>query len=137
MRRVSRPTLRTGRLELRPLTREHTEALVELDSDLEVMRFLTGRPSTRAEVVDTWLPRRTDPSHDARGLGYWVGLDGDELLGWFCLTPWRDDPDVGELGYRLRRTAWGGGTPSRVHGRWSSTGSRPWGWSGCWPRRWR
>jgi RimJ/RimL family protein N-acetyltransferase len=105
---VTRPLLVTERLELRPLTAEHTDLLVELDSDPEVMRFLTGRAGTRAEV-EARLPSRTDPAQDARGLGYWVVFAGEEFLGWVCLTPWRDEPDAGELGYRLRRTAWGHG----------------------------
>ena len=105
---MSRPTLRTERLLLTPLGPEHTDLLVELDSDPEVMRFLTGRASTRAEVVETWLPRRTDPHHDRRGLGYWVAHVEEEFVGWFCLTP-RPDPMVAELGYRLRRAAWGRG----------------------------
>ena len=42
--------LRTARLQLVPLAEEHLEAEVELDADPEVMRYLTGRASTRAEV---------------------------------------------------------------------------------------
>lgn len=105
---VSRPALRTERLDLEPLTAEHTEDLVALDSDPEVMRFLSGRASTRDEVLDIWMPRRTDPDHDRRGLGYWVALRGGIFLGWFCLTP-RPEAGTAELGYRLRRDAWGPG----------------------------
>ena len=126
---MPRPHLRTARLELEPLTRDHLEDLVELDGDPEVMRFLTGRPSTRDEVVTTWLPRRTEPEHDTLGLGYWCGYEEGTFAGWWCLTP--ADPgsrcsagaqaprntsnrevggaDVAWLGYRLRRSAWGRG----------------------------
>lgn len=107
---MTRPVLHTERLGLEPLTVAHVEQLVELDADPEVMRFLTGRASTRAEVVETWLPRRTDPAHDARSLGYWVAHDDEGFVGWFCLTPRSDiGDDVAELGYRLRRAAWGRG----------------------------
>jgi hypothetical protein len=42
-RRTTQPTLHTARLTLVPLTDEHLELEVELDSDAEVMRYLTGR----------------------------------------------------------------------------------------------
>ena len=104
-----RPTLTTGRLLLEPLTLGHTELLVELDSDPEVLRFIFGRGLSRAEVVDTWMPTRTRPDADARGLGYWVGHAGPEFLGWWCLNVDDTDPTTAELGYRLRRSAWGHG----------------------------
>jgi RimJ/RimL family protein N-acetyltransferase len=40
----------TSRLCLRPIEWKDVDLLVELDNDPEVMRFLTGRPSTREEV---------------------------------------------------------------------------------------
>ncbi|GAB3595569.1 GNAT family N-acetyltransferase [Angustibacter peucedani] len=111
---MSRPVLRSDRLELRPLGDEHLEDLVALDADPEVMRHLTGRASTREEVLVAHR-RRTDPANDALGLGYWAGYDvrtpDGGFVGWWCLTP-PDRPDQGpregqaELGYRLVRRAW-------------------------------
>ncbi|MCW2812843.1 MAG: N-acetyltransferase [Nocardioides sp.] len=109
MGRLTRPVLSTERLRLEPLTDEHTELLVELDSDPEVMRFLLGRASTREESL-AWMPRRARPEADARGIGYWVGHDAaGSFLGWWCLAVDDDDPDTAELGYRLSRAAWGHG----------------------------
>jgi len=110
--RLSRPVLTTERLRLEPLTVAHTELLVELDSDPQVLRFIFGRALSREEVVETWMPRRVRPDADARGLGYWVGYAGDEWLGWWCLSLDDEDPGAAELGYRLRRTAWGRGYAS-------------------------
>ncbi|MFB9312844.1 GNAT family N-acetyltransferase [Nocardioides plantarum] len=106
-----RPTLRTARIRLDPLTLAHTELLVELDADPEVLRFVWGRPLSREEVVGTWMPRRTREDADERGIGYWVGFDAatDAFLGWWSLNVVDDDPDAAELGYRLRRDAWGRG----------------------------
>ena len=112
MGRLSRPVLTTERLRLEPLTVAHTELLVELDSDPQVLRFIFGRALSREEVVETWMPRRVRPDADARGLGYWVGYAGDEWLGWWCLSLDDEDPGAAELGYRLRRTAWGRGYAS-------------------------
>lgn len=107
--RMPRPTLTTKRLRLEPLTDTHAELLVELDSDAEVLRFIFGRALTRDEVLRTWMPRRTRPDADARGIGYWVGFAGSEFLGWWCLGVDDDDATAAELGYRLRRDAWGCG----------------------------
>jgi hypothetical protein len=43
-------TLHAARLTLVPLTNQHLELEVELDSDPEVMRYLSGRASSRDEV---------------------------------------------------------------------------------------
>jgi len=104
-----RPRLTTARLTLEPLTGDHLEDLVALDGDAEVMRHLSGRPMTRTEVVEEWLPRRTRSEHDARRLGYWVGHTEERFVGWWMLVPDERHPEAAELGYRLVRDAWGRG----------------------------
>ncbi|MCS0638541.1 GNAT family N-acetyltransferase [Streptomyces sp. LP05-1] len=98
--------LRTARLVLRPLTPHDLDEVVALDNDPEVMRYLNGgRPADREEVRGRSLPRLL-------GRGFWAAerrADG-AWLGWFALEPleaegWR----TVELGYRLRRAAWGSG----------------------------
>jgi RimJ/RimL family protein N-acetyltransferase len=74
-----------------------------------VLRHLTGgRPIPAAEVRDELLPRYLE----ADEFGTWAAesLDDATFLGWFALAPGPDSPpgEV-ELGYRLRRTAWGHG----------------------------
>jgi RimJ/RimL family protein N-acetyltransferase len=104
---VGRPHLRTPRLELRPLKADDSDLLVELDGDPDVMEFLTGRGTEPQEVIEVWMPRRTDPAHDALGLGYWSAFEDGVFVGWFCLTP--TGQATAELGYRLRKGAWGRG----------------------------
>jgi RimJ/RimL family protein N-acetyltransferase len=93
--------LETQRLTLRAIRADDVDLLVALDADPEVMRFINGGQATaRADVADT--VRRT--------LGHrWLAYEraGDEFVGWFALDP--SDDGVRELGYRLRRTAWGKG----------------------------
>ncbi|HEV8064820.1 MAG TPA: GNAT family N-acetyltransferase [Acidimicrobiales bacterium] len=90
-------TLDTDRLRLRPIALADADLLVELDSDPEVMRYLTGRPSTREEVLATVAERS----------GWrWVATErtGDTFVGWFGLVPSQDG--TYDVGYRLRREWW-------------------------------
>src|SRR5512133_3816705 len=110
MRSMPQQTLHTERLTLVPLADEHLEWEVELDSDPEVMRFLSGRASTREEVR-AGHARRMAVAQKVDGLGFWVGLVEDEFGGWWTLQPAHgpdqpDDPGVADLGYRLLRRQW-------------------------------
>jgi RimJ/RimL family protein N-acetyltransferase len=109
-------TLRTERITLVPLADEHFEWEVELDSDVEVMRYLSGRASTREEVVASHA-RRMVAAQKVDGLGFWVGLVDDEFVGWWILQPAHgpdqpDDPGVADLGYRLLPPHWHKGLAS-------------------------
>ncbi|MEJ7794909.1 MAG: GNAT family N-acetyltransferase [Nocardioides sp.] len=113
--------LTTERLRLEPLTAEHTELLVELDSDPEVLRFIFGRALSREEVVDTWaalldhafttlgLPRvwavTMAVNTGSRAVMARLGMRHvrTEVHAW-------DDPlpgwDQGEVFYEIERSAW-------------------------------
>jgi len=109
-------TLRTKRITLVPLADEHFEREVELDSDPEVMRYLSGRASTREEVA-AGHRRRIAAAEKVDGLGFWVGLVDNEFVGWWNLQPAHgpdqpDDPRVADLGYRLLRSYWAKGLAS-------------------------
>lgn len=108
---VDEVLLRTARLRLRRFTGDDVPHLVELDSDPEVMRFLTGgRPTPLATVRDEQLPRLLGQYDRHPGFGRWAAEDTVDgvFLGWFALDP-SDDGAEPELGYRLRRAAWGRG----------------------------
>ncbi len=109
-------TLHTARLTLVPLVDEHLEWEVELDSDPEVMRYLSGRASSREEV-EAGHARRLTRAQKVDGLGFWIGLVDDEFVGWWTLQPAHgpdqpDDPGVADLGYRLLRRHWRKGLAS-------------------------
>jgi len=105
--------METERLVLRRFADDDVDALVELDSDPSVMRFITGgRATPRAEVEQEILPAFL--RHYARwpGWGFFAAeeIASGAFLGWFHLRPSEGDPDdLVELGYRLRRSAWGKG----------------------------
>ena len=103
-----RPTLTTERLHLEPLTAAHLDHLVELDSDPEVLRFIWGRALSREESLHHGA-KRIDPVGEARGIGAWAGFEQGAFVGWWTLQRDPDDDATAELGYRLRRAAWGRG----------------------------
>jgi RimJ/RimL family protein N-acetyltransferase len=108
--RVTQPMLKTERLQLVPLADEHLDLEIELDSDPEVMRYLTGRALSRAEVEQAHR-RRLAAAREVPGLGFWVGFADGEFVGWWILQPPHgpDQPKVAgeaDLGYRLLRRHW-------------------------------
>jgi RimJ/RimL family protein N-acetyltransferase len=110
--RCRAPVIRTERLLLVPLADRHLELEVELDSDPEVLRFISGRAHTREEVVASHAERMA-LARKVPGLGYWMAFraDGDEFVGLMMLPPAHgpdqpDDPTVADLGYRLLRRRW-------------------------------
>lgn len=115
---MPQPTLQTERLALVPLTDEHLEWEVDLDSDPEVMRYLSGRASTREEI-ELNHARRLAVAQKVDGLGLWVGLADDEFVGLWMLQPAHgpdqpDDPGVADLGYRLPQRHWHKGFASEA-----------------------
>lgn len=105
--------LETDRLVLRRFTETDLDNLYDLDSDPAVMRFLTGRKATpRERIQNEILPRFLHHYERFVGFGYWAAIlkSTGEFLGWFEFRPLEGGgPDVVELGYRLRKSAWGKG----------------------------
>jgi RimJ/RimL family protein N-acetyltransferase len=105
--------LETERLVLRRFTETDVDNLVDLDADPEVMRYINGgTPTPRNEIQDDILPAflRYDEWFDGYGCWAVVEKSGGEFLGWFQFRPPAGSPpDEVELGYRLRRSAWGKG----------------------------
>jgi GrpB-like predicted nucleotidyltransferase (UPF0157 family)/RimJ/RimL family protein N-acetyltransferase len=92
----------TARMQMRLMTNNDVDLLVDLGGDPEVMRFLTGgRPTTPAEVADrirVWLGSR------------WAAFDDcGSFIGWFGVRPTDEAQQERELGYGMRRQWWGRG----------------------------
>ena len=98
--------LETEQLVLRRFTHADVESLFPLHNDPEVMRFLNGgRAASRREI------EREYREHFAKD-GYWAAIERatDDFIGWFGFHPREDRPPREfELGYRIRRSAWGRG----------------------------
>lgn len=105
--------METERLRLRRLEPGDLELLVELDADPEVVRYLSGgAPTPRALIEQEILPRFRRESEAHPGFGYWAafGKSTGDFVGWFSYRPVESTatPEA-EIGYRLRRSAWGRG----------------------------
>lgn len=104
--------LETPRLTLRRMTEADTDALVELDSDPEVMRYLTGGvPTPRADIENRVMPIILGHYAKYAHYGVFAAIDraSGEFLGWFHYRPPHEDVPGIEIGYRLKRAAWGRG----------------------------
>jgi RimJ/RimL family protein N-acetyltransferase len=104
--------LETERMVLRRFTMDDVDAVLALDSDPAVRRFVEdGEPVNREEAASTiehWLRY-----HERSEIfGFWAAIEkatGD-FLGWFHFRPRPDAAaDAPELGYRLVSSAWGKG----------------------------
>jgi RimJ/RimL family protein N-acetyltransferase len=107
------PVIHTQRLLLVPLADRHLDLEVELDSDPEVLRYLSGRAHTRDEVVASHAQRMA-LARKVPGLGYWMAFGNEQagdFVGLMMLPPAHgpdqpDDPGVADLGFRILRRYW-------------------------------
>jgi RimJ/RimL family protein N-acetyltransferase len=105
--------LETPRLVLRRFTLGDVDNLVSLNADSDVMRFISGGiPLGRVEIEDELLPAFLGYYERFDGYGFWAAMEKltGEFLGCFYLTPQEGGaPGEAELGFRLRKSAWGKG----------------------------
>jgi RimJ/RimL family protein N-acetyltransferase len=104
--------LQSDRLYLRRFGPGDAPLFFELDSDPEVMRFISkGEPTPMAKIENEILPRVLRYYAHNPPQGCWAAhlLADGQFIGWFHLRADRIEPEEMELGYRLRRSAWGQG----------------------------
>lgn len=108
--------LTTERLRLVPCNDDHLDGLSALNSDPEVMRYITGRPESRSDTRATI--ERVKARWAKWGYSWWVfiSLQSGEVVGAGCIQNLRrgggtePDPDCPlEIGWRVRRDKWGQG----------------------------
>jgi RimJ/RimL family protein N-acetyltransferase len=109
-RSIPPPWLETPRLALREFVASDLEALVRMEADPLVARYVgNGKPTPRDGVV-AMLGRMRRYPRLYTDLGVWHAsrVDTGAFVGWFALKYAGKSADV-EVGYRLRRDAWGHG----------------------------
>jgi len=112
--------LETKRIYLRELSTADEDQLFDLDSDSEVMKYLThGKASTRDNIQKMIASVSTQLRQSNGKYGVWAAIEKEssEFIGWFHLFPPKDDSEHVQklfLGYRLKRKHWGKGYASEV-----------------------
>jgi len=105
------------RLSFALLTQNEGHLLYELDSDPEVMRYISdGKTSSMDFINNTYLPRLAKFSNPEKGWGIWkvIVKESQDFIGWVLVRPmdfFGDTPkyDDLEMGWRFMQKAWGKG----------------------------
>lgn len=105
--------LETERLILRPFTPADIDNLVDLNSDPEVTFYINGgKPISREDNETIYLPAYLAYHQRHQGYGFWAIEEKStgSFLGWLHFRAPEGHPsDEPELGYRLKKSAWGKG----------------------------
>jgi RimJ/RimL family protein N-acetyltransferase len=112
--------LESDRLILKEFTADQSHHLLDLDSDPDVMRYLTdGKPSSPADIeamikrVNGYFEKF---NHKFGMYTAYVKSTG-HFIGWFLLRPDKKDLDNVldlEIGYRFKKAFWGNGYATEV-----------------------
>lgn len=100
------PNLSTHRLTLTLRALFDLADLLDLDEDPDVIRYV-GPISGRAEREAYW--RECFSKRDLSPVLVIRRRTTQEFMGWAFLRPYHDDSGDWELGYRLKKAAWGQG----------------------------
>ena len=100
----------TQRLIYRQFTSEDFNNLYALDTDPEVMRFISGGIPNSEETTRNSLSRVIEKYKTWGHLGLWAAetKDTKEFIGWFAVKPLPGVDEI-EVGYRLAKKYWGQG----------------------------
>ncbi|HXC35416.1 MAG TPA: GNAT family N-acetyltransferase [Candidatus Acidoferrales bacterium] len=104
--------LETDRMYFREFRDADAQLLFELDSDPEVMRFISkGKPTSLTTIQNEYIPKFLDYYRHSPPQGFWAAhlREGGSFIGWFHLRPDKISAGETELGYRLQRPVWGHG----------------------------
>jgi len=107
--------LTTARLILEPFADSHLDGLFAMNSDPEVMRYITGRPEKREETVAAI--ERVQKRWAEWGYSWWAFIEkaGGDLIGAGCIQHLAGDrANPHEIGWRLRRDKWRQGYASEA-----------------------
>jgi len=93
-----------------PLEMKHIDNLADLDSDPEVLHYITDGVPRDRKHQEEGVPRVMKYMEENPGLGLWVTYlkDTNAFMGWYILKHLPNDGEV-EVGFRLKKKFWGNG----------------------------
>lgn len=113
------------RLKYRLMTLADGNRLLDVDSNPEVMKFISnGVPTSEHDLDNIILPRLAKYLRPDKGWGIWEVCDkiSNEYFGWILVRPMHffsphTELDNWELGWRFKQSTWGKGyaTESAKH----------------------
>ena len=98
--------IKTERIYLKRFREDDTDLLFQLDSDSDVMKYITlGVPRTIEEVVEKSMPRILESYQKYPDFGIFAAYlnISDEYLGWFQFEIDKEIKDGIEIGWRLKK----------------------------------
>ena len=102
--------IETTRLILKPRTLNEFQYCLDMDLDPEVSQYIPGKLDGSDDHI-AFLENRIAATYPS-GLGYWSVFRNDEtfeFIGWIHLLPVNENQITAEIGWRLKRSAWGCG----------------------------
>jgi len=102
--------LTSDRLYLREFVPSDWENIYQLDSDPEVMKYLSQFAMDDKSDYPKIIERCIAYYHENPGFGVWAVIEkeSDKFIGWFMLKKYKYSDDQ-ELGYRLMKKYWNRG----------------------------
>lgn len=106
--------IETDRLILRELTHTDVDGMFQLDSDVDVHRYLGKKPITKKSQAEANIKTIRQQYHD-HGIGRWAMINKttQEFMGWVGLklntTPINNHNNFYDIGYRIIKHFWGQG----------------------------
>lgn len=106
---IMRIIFETPRLILRRFTIADAYLIKELNSNSEVLKYLHEPPIENLDQAKNMITTLILPQYK-KDLGRWAinTKNNNEFIGW-CGLKYRSDRDEVDLGYRLKKGAWGKG----------------------------
>jgi RimJ/RimL family protein N-acetyltransferase len=107
--------LTTARLRLEPMTDSHFDGLFHMNSQPEVMQYITGKPDTPEDTQA--MIERVKARWIEYGFSWWsfIEIASNEIIGAGCIQHLGRDPaNPLETGWRLRKESWNQGYASEA-----------------------
>jgi len=106
--------LSSPRTKLRRLRLEDLEAMIELESDPDIVKFTPFVIPQSREETETRLRAQIAKTEEHEPLGIWAAVtkSDESFIGWFMLV--KTQFEGPEIGFMLRKKFWGQGLATEI-----------------------